>query len=73
LVFFYLMMNERQNANCVMGRLFNFLLRVLRGFRRNHDLPPIIVPVGELDFWVGSLLGPEVGNPERCVVRLKMP
>jgi hypothetical protein len=56
-----------------MGRLFNFLLRVLHGFRRNHDLAPIIVPVGELDFWVGSLLGPEVGNPERCVVGLKMP
>jgi membrane protein len=32
------MMNKLQNANQVMGRLFSFLLRVLRGFRRNQGL-----------------------------------
>jgi YihY family inner membrane protein len=37
-VFSYLMMNKLQNANWVMGRLFSFLLRVLRGFRRNQGL-----------------------------------
>jgi membrane protein len=32
------MINKLQNANWVMGRLFSFLLRVLRGFRRNQGL-----------------------------------
>jgi len=32
------MMNKLQNANWVIGRLFSFLLRVLRVFRRNQGL-----------------------------------
>jgi membrane protein len=32
------MVNKLQNVNRVMGRLFSFLLRVLRGFRRNQGL-----------------------------------
>ncbi len=31
-------MNKRQNANWRQGRLFSFLLRVLRGFKRNQGL-----------------------------------
>jgi YihY family inner membrane protein len=33
-----MMMNKLQNVNWFMGRLFSFLLRVLRGFRRNQGL-----------------------------------
>jgi YihY family inner membrane protein len=32
------MMNKQQNANWRLGRLFSFLLRVLRGFKRNQGL-----------------------------------
>ena len=32
------MMKKRQNANLRLGRLFSFLLRVLRGFKRNQGL-----------------------------------
>jgi len=32
------MMNKRQNKHWRLGRLFSFLLRVLRGFRRNQGL-----------------------------------
>jgi len=32
------MMNRQQNAHWRLGRLFSFLLRVLRGFRRNQGL-----------------------------------
>lgn len=32
------MMNTRQNANWRLGRLFSFLLRVLRSFKRNQGL-----------------------------------
>jgi membrane protein len=32
------MMNKQQNAHWRPGRLFSFLLRVLRGFRRNQGL-----------------------------------
>ena len=32
------MMNKQRNANWRMGRLFSFLLRVLRGFKRNQGL-----------------------------------
>ncbi len=32
------MMNKQQNANWSLGRLFSFLLRVLRGFKRNQGL-----------------------------------
>lgn len=32
------MMNKQQNANWPLGRLFSFLLRVVRGFRRNQGL-----------------------------------
>ncbi|MBF0505476.1 MAG: YihY/virulence factor BrkB family protein [Nitrospirae bacterium] len=32
------MMNKQQNANLRPGRLFSFLLRVLRGFKRNQGL-----------------------------------
>jgi membrane protein len=32
------MMNKQQNANWMPGRLFSFLLRVLRGFKRNQGL-----------------------------------
>jgi len=32
------MMNKKQNANWRLGRLFSFLLRVLRGFKRNQGL-----------------------------------
>jgi membrane protein len=31
-------MNKQQNVNWVLGRLFSFLLRVLRGFKRNQGL-----------------------------------
>ncbi len=31
-------MNKQQNANWRLGRLFSFLLRVLRGFKRNQGL-----------------------------------
>lgn len=31
-------MNKQQNANWPLGRLFSFLLRVVRGFRRNQGL-----------------------------------
>ena len=31
-------MNKRQNANWIVVRLFSFLLRVLRGFKRNQGL-----------------------------------
>jgi len=34
----YPMMNKQQNVNWVLGRLFSFLLRVLRGFKRNQGL-----------------------------------
>lgn len=32
------MMNKQQNVNWPLGRLFSFLLRVVRGFRRNQGL-----------------------------------
>jgi membrane protein len=32
------MMSKKQNSNWRLGRLFSFLLRVLRGFKRNHGL-----------------------------------
>ncbi len=32
------MMNKQQNVNWRLGRLFSFLLRVLRGFKRNQGL-----------------------------------
>lgn len=32
------MMNKQQNANWRLGRFFSFLLRVLRGFKRNQGL-----------------------------------
>jgi membrane protein len=32
------MMNKQQNANWRLGRIFSFLLRVLRGFKRNQGL-----------------------------------
>jgi len=32
------MMNKQQNENFLLGRFFSFLLRVLRGFKRNQGL-----------------------------------
>jgi membrane protein len=32
------MMNKQQNVNWPLGRLFSFLLRALRGFKRNQGL-----------------------------------
>ncbi len=34
----YSTMNKQQNANWSLGRLFSFLLKVLRGFKRNQGL-----------------------------------
>ena len=34
----YAMMNKQQNANWKLGRLLSFLLRVLRGFKRNQGI-----------------------------------
>lgn len=34
----FIMRNKQQNANWRLGRLFSFLLRVLRGFKRNQGL-----------------------------------
>ncbi len=34
----YSVMNKQKNANWRLGRLFSFLLRVLRGFKRNQGL-----------------------------------
>jgi len=37
-VLYYTMMDKQQNANLIQGRLFVFLLSVLRGFKRNQGL-----------------------------------